>query len=78
MRRGKLDWELLFLISWRSPYSGSNRIPKVARWSEDPIRVGLLKRFPYAIYFQLSDSELVVLGVLHLNRDEPAWRDRTT
>ena len=33
------------------------------------IRRRLLRRFPYAVYFALEDSELVVLGLFHCARD---------
>ncbi len=43
---------------------------------DDDIRVCILKRFPYGIYFRVTPDELLILGVLHLHRDESAWRDR--
>lgn len=40
------------------------------------VRVCMLRKFPYGVYFRSSPDELLILGVLHLHRDVDAWRDR--
>lgn len=40
------------------------------------IRVCQLRRFPYGIYFRATPSKIVIAGVLHLHRDDDAWRSR--
>ncbi len=39
-------------------------------------RRAMVPRFPYAIYFALSDDTVVVVGVVHGHRDPAAWRAR--
>jgi len=42
------------------------------------VRRGLLRRFPYGVYFVTTSETSVVLAVLHLHRDPGAWRNRAT
>jgi plasmid stabilization system protein ParE len=41
-----------------------------------PTRRALLRRFPYAVYFVVVESEAVILAVLHGHRDPETWRSR--
>jgi plasmid stabilization system protein ParE len=43
---------------------------------EAPVRRGLLRRFPYAVYFVAEDGPPTVLAVLHQHRHPDAWRSR--
>lgn len=45
--------------------------------SRREIRRCLLKRFPYAIVFEVRKDELVVLAVAHASRKPNYWRRRT-
>ncbi|MEN9509021.1 MAG: hypothetical protein RLZZ621_1584 [Gemmatimonadota bacterium] len=40
------------------------------------LRRVLLRRFPYAIYYRLTDADVVVRGCLHLHSDPSRWRRR--
>jgi plasmid stabilization system protein ParE len=40
------------------------------------IRRALAKRFPYAIYFSIEGTIVVVLAVLHTARDPSEWQRR--
>ena len=40
------------------------------------IRRGLLRRFPYAVYFAVEGDMVVVLAVLHVARDPAEWQRR--
>jgi len=40
------------------------------------IRRGLLQRYPYAVYFTVSQETVIVLAVLHQSRDASRWRGR--
>jgi hypothetical protein len=35
-----------------------------------------LRRFPYVILFDVTDDELLMVGVLHTARSPEKWRDR--
>lgn len=36
------------------------------------VRCQLIKRFPYKIFYQVEDSKVVILAVIHAGRD-PEW-----
>lgn len=40
------------------------------------VRRALTNRFPYAVYFWVDDSRIMVLVVIHTSRDSAAWRQR--
>ena len=40
------------------------------------IRRGLLRRFPYCVFYIVAAEEIVVLGCLHGHRDPKIWQDR--
>ena len=40
------------------------------------IRRALTRRFPYAIYFSIDETVVVVLAVLHAARDPAEWQQR--
>lgn len=40
------------------------------------IRRALLRRFPYAVYFAVEETVVVVLAVLHAHRDPAEWQRR--
>ena len=41
-----------------------------------PVRRGLLQRFPYAVYFVIEETMIVVLAIVHQRRDPAAWKRR--
>lgn len=46
--------------------------PKV----HDDIRRALLDRFPYGVFFVLTEAEFTVIAVLHQHRDPAIWQGR--
>jgi len=40
------------------------------------VRRGLVKSFPYAIYFLVDEGAIIVLGVLHQHRKTGVWLRR--
>jgi len=38
----------------------------------------LLRRFPYALYFQVNDDQLIVFGVFHCARDPRTIKEQLT
>ena len=40
------------------------------------VRRGLLKRFPYSVYFLAGGEQVEVIAVLHQHRHPDAWRNR--
>jgi toxin ParE1/3/4 len=41
------------------------------------VRRGLVRRFPFAIYFIRDKGRSIVIGVLHQRRNPAAWQRRT-
>jgi len=44
--------------------------------SPGAVRYRRLERFPYVVLFDVTDSELLMLGVLHTARSMERWRER--
>lgn len=40
------------------------------------IRYWPVERFPYVVFYDFTDSEILVLGVLHTAQDSEKWRAR--
>ena len=41
-------------------------------------RRALVRRFPYAIYFEINAGHIIVYSVFHCSRDPQKWRNRTS
>lgn len=41
------------------------------------VRRGLMRQFPYAIYFSIEPETILILAVLHIARDPTEWQLRT-
>jgi plasmid stabilization system protein ParE len=36
----------------------------------------LLKRFPYAVLYQIRDTRIIVIAVMHMSRNPEIWNER--
>ena len=52
------------------------RSPEMYPVVEPPTRRALLRRFPYALLYDVGPDGVVVHGCFHLHRDPEAWRSR--
>lgn len=52
------------------------RSPLLFPETENGVRRGLMRRFPYGVYFVIGSRRTVVLAVLHLHRQPSTWKDR--
>ena len=43
---------------------------------EGGVRRGLLRRFPYGVYFAPEPERIVIIAVLHLHRHPETWKQR--
>lgn len=41
------------------------------------VRRAVIKRFPYAVYYRVISSRVVVTAIFHGRRDLKSWRSRT-
>ena len=39
-------------------------------------RRGLMRRFPFSIFYAIRDTRIVVVGIFHAARDPRAWKKR--
>jgi plasmid stabilization system protein ParE len=53
-----------------------SRMPEMHAKVHEEYRRGLLRRFPYAIFYEYADGVLTVYGVFHTARDPKKWRQR--
>lgn len=44
---------------------------------ENNIRRMLVRRFPYGLLYTVNNDEIVILSVMHLNREPNYWKSRT-
>lgn len=44
---------------------------------ESEVRRGLMRRFPYGIYFITDTTHIEIIAVLHLHRKTTTWKSRT-
>jgi len=52
------------------------RNPELRRVVHENYRRGLVRRFPYAVFYEYSDGVVIVYCVFHTSRDPEKWRQR--
>ena len=52
------------------------RMPEIHRTVERQYRRGLVKRFPYAVFYDLVGDTITIFGVFHTSRDPSRWQRR--
>jgi plasmid stabilization system protein ParE len=65
-----------FLDELRATYNRIADGPLKYQHLRSGIRRALVRRFPYGVYFAVEDDVIVVLCVLHANRDPAEWQRR--
>ena len=50
--------------------------PSSFPYVHEQIRRAVLRRFPYAVFFQVLQDEIVILGVVHNRRHPRSWQSR--
>ena len=86
------DSDVLDAAEWyddRQPDLGSDFVTRVRRAVDrliaDPdrrtsidfgVRYWPVERFPYVVFYDLTESEVLVLGVMHTSRDPKKWLSR--
>jgi len=67
---------LEFLDELQDTYSRIVEGPLKYQHLRSGVRRALLRRFPYAVYFAVERSVILVLAVLHASRDPAEWQRR--
>lgn len=52
------------------------RMPDMYAIIYDTFRRGLVRRFPYSIFYEYLDETVVIYGIFHTSRDPEKWRMR--
>jgi plasmid stabilization system protein ParE len=65
-----------FLQALDQGFESIQRNPHAYPMVHGDIRRALVRKFPYGIFYIVSESDVVVLGCLHGQRDPKAWRSR--
>jgi plasmid stabilization system protein ParE len=65
-----------FLLCVEASLERICRSPKLFEVQEQEVRRALIHRFPYGIYYEMREKNLLVYGILHLKRAPSNWKDR--
>lgn len=57
-----------FNVIAQNPYQFQERV--------SGLRVGFMKKFPYAIHYVIDNETVLVMGVFHTARDPKVWQKR--
>jgi plasmid stabilization system protein ParE len=52
------------------------RMPEMHAVIHENYRRGLVRRFPYAVFYEYAEDTVIVYGVFHTSRDPDKWRQR--
>ena len=64
-----------FLFSFNTFLSLIDRMPNICRRVRGRVRKGLMRRYPYRVFYAIRQDAIVVLGVVHAAREIPEkWR----
>ncbi|MGE3818959.1 MAG: hypothetical protein AB7I30_05950 [Isosphaeraceae bacterium] len=56
---------------------GIQLMPESHRMISKRVRRALTRRFPFSVYYLIEADEVVVIGVLHSQRDPSRWKARS-
>ena len=65
-----------FLGSVDAAIERISRNPLIHPVVHETYRRALIRRFPYAIYFEFTETTVTVYAVFHTSRDPQKWRQR--
>ena len=68
---------LEFLRAADACLSGVRRNPSAFQPVHEQVRRALLRKFPYALFYLLSDDTIVVVACFHVRRSPADWQRRT-
>lgn len=73
-RRDGLGTELLEKVE--QAFDVITRMPMTPRLVYKDLRRVLTRRFPYGIFYRVSETRITVVAVYHTSRDPQGWKDR--
>lgn len=73
-RRPGLGEEFLSCVD--ASIEAIRRTPEMHAVAHENYRRGLVRRFPYAVFYEHAQGTVTVYGVFHTSRDPAKWRQR--
>ena len=73
-RRSGLGEEFLTCVD--ACLEAIGRMPEMHPIVHEQYRRGLVRRFPYAVLYEVGESAVTVYAVFHTSRDPVKWRER--
>ena len=70
------DLDLEFMDSVEEALTRIVRNPHLYPIVYRTLRRAVVRRFPFAVFFDVSEDEIQVIGVFHSRRDPEAWQSR--
>ncbi|MDA0809840.1 MAG: type II toxin-antitoxin system RelE/ParE family toxin [Planctomycetota bacterium] len=65
-----------FLTSLDASLQGLLRMPEMHPVAYKTFRRALIRRFPYAIFYEFESLQVMIYSVFHTARDPQKWRQR--
>jgi plasmid stabilization system protein ParE len=65
-----------FLSSVEACLESIRRQPEMYPVAHEAYRRSLIRRFPYAVFYEPSESMVTIYAVFHTSRDPDKWRQR--
>jgi Plasmid stabilisation system protein. len=65
-----------FLSSVDACMEGIRRLPEMYPLVHENYRRSLIRRFPYAVFYEYAQSTVTAYAVFHTSRDPEKWRQR--
>ena len=74
VRRGGLGNEFLASVAWCMDLIQAN--PEAYGFAHENYRRAMVRRFPYAIFYEFQRDRVIVYTVFHCSQDPEKWRRR--
>jgi len=65
-----------FLTCIEACLQAIRRSPEMHSMVHEGYRRGLVRRFPYAVFYEYAEGKVTVYGVFHTSRNPRKWRQR--
>ena len=65
-----------FLLCFEAALEKIRRDPEIYPTVFKRLRRGLIRRFPYGVFYLIEEEEIVIVGVFHGRRDPRRWESR--
>jgi len=69
-------WEKNSSVVWMPVSRRFAGLQKIHALIFENYRRGLVRRFPYVIFYEFEGNTVTVYGVFHMSRDPDAWKQR--